>query len=151
MELYHHPATRFVATFIGQPNMNLLPATVLGHGPAGLAVEFAGGLRATLPVEGAPPAGARVDVGLRPENLRPAPQEGGEALAMRLRVLERLGGTAIAYGTAPDGTRLCAALPGDTPAREGEEVRLTFTPADAHVFDAEGRVLRRREAPRLAA
>ena len=24
MELYHHPATRFVATFIGQPNMNRL-------------------------------------------------------------------------------------------------------------------------------
>ena len=32
MELYHHPATRFVATFIGQPNMNLLPAHREGRG-----------------------------------------------------------------------------------------------------------------------
>ena len=44
MELYHHPATRFVATFIGQPNMNLVPATVLGADASGLAVELEGGL-----------------------------------------------------------------------------------------------------------
>ncbi|MDP2741016.1 MAG: ABC transporter ATP-binding protein, partial [Pseudorhodobacter sp.] len=49
MELYHHPATRFVATFIGQPNMNLVPAGVVGSGPEGLAVEFDGGRRMTLP------------------------------------------------------------------------------------------------------
>ncbi|HFQ16082.1 MAG TPA: ABC transporter ATP-binding protein, partial [Rhodobacteraceae bacterium] len=29
MQLYHHPETRFVASFIGQPNMNFLPAEVL--------------------------------------------------------------------------------------------------------------------------
>jgi multiple sugar transport system ATP-binding protein len=35
--------------------------------------------------------------------------------------------------------------------REGEDVGLTFAPADAHVFDAQGRVMRRRQAPALAA
>jgi len=147
MELYHHPATRFVATFIGQPNMNLLPATVTGTGTEGLAVELHGGSRMTLPVEtGSARPGDKVDVGVRPENLKL-----GQGLAMRLRVLERLGGTAIAYGQMPDGLRICAALPGDTTVHEGEEVGLTFTPADAHVFDAEGRVMRRRQAPALAA
>ena len=34
MELYHHPATRFVATFIGQPNMNLFPPPCLAAMPA---------------------------------------------------------------------------------------------------------------------
>ena len=29
LELYHHPATKFVASFIGQPNMNFVPATVI--------------------------------------------------------------------------------------------------------------------------
>ncbi len=51
MELYHHPATRFVATFIGQPNMNLIPATVLGADADGLAVELDGGARMILPVD----------------------------------------------------------------------------------------------------
>ncbi|MFM7335611.1 MAG: TOBE domain-containing protein, partial [Tabrizicola sp.] len=146
MELYHHPATRFVATFIGQPNMNLLPATVTGACADGLTVEFHGGTRMTLPVVVAAKAGDKVDVGVRPENLKL-----GTGVSMRLRVLELLGGTAIAYGQMADGLKLCAALPGDTTVHEGEEVGLTFAPADAHVFDTQGRVMRRRQAPALAA
>jgi multiple sugar transport system ATP-binding protein len=147
MELYHHPATKFVATFIGQPNMNLVPAAVIGTGAEGLTVEFHGGGRATIPVEpGSARAGDRVEVGVRPENLTL-----GEGLTMRLRVLERLGGTAIAYGQMEDGLKLCAALHGDAPVHEGEALGLTFSPADAHVFDAGGNVMRRRQAPALAA
>jgi multiple sugar transport system ATP-binding protein len=146
MELYHHPATRFVATFIGQPNMNLLPAKVQGAGSEGLTVEFHGGARMTLPVDGGARAGDMVEVGIRPENLRL-----GQGVSMHLRVLERLGGTAIAYGQMADGLKLCAALSGDTTVHEGEEVGLTFAPADAHVFDTQGRVMRRRRAPALAA
>jgi multiple sugar transport system ATP-binding protein len=147
MELYHHPATKFVATFIGQPNMNLIPATVAGTGAEGLTVEFHGGTRMTLPVDPTSArTGDRVEVGVRPENLQL-----GAGLAMRLRVLERLGGTAIAYGQMADGLKLCAALSGDTTVHEGEEIGLSFAPADAHVFDTEGRVMRRRQAPALAA
>jgi len=147
MELYHHPATRFVATFIGQPNMNLVPATVLGTDAAGLAVEFDGGHRVVLPVEpGSAKPGDRVEVGLRPENLRQ-----GEGLSLRLRVLERLGGVAIVHGQSADGGRICASLAGDAAVTEGETIGLSFSPADAHVFDAEGRVMRRRQAPALAA
>jgi multiple sugar transport system ATP-binding protein len=132
MELYHHPATKFVATFIGQPNMNLVPATVVGNDSDGLTVEFPGGTRMTLPVDPGPThKGEPVDVGIRPENLVL-----GQGLTMRLRVLERLGGTAIAYGQMADGLKICAALPGDATVHEGEDVGLTFAPADAHVFDA---------------
>ncbi len=147
MELYHHPTSRFVATFIGQPNMNLLPATVIGTAPAGLAVELAGGYRIVLPVEQARvKAGDRLEVGIRPENVILAP-----GLSMAIRVLERLGGTSITYGTLTSGLRFCAALPGDALIREGETVGLGFDPADAHVFDASGTVLRRLKAPALAA
>jgi multiple sugar transport system ATP-binding protein len=147
MDLYHHPATRFVATFIGQPNMNLLPAKVVGTGAEGLTVEFHGGTRMTLPVDTATArTGDTVEVGIRPENLRL-----GTGVSMHLRVLERLGGTAIAYGQMADGLKICASLPGDSTVHEGEDVGLTFAPADAHVFDAQGRVMRRRQAPALAA
>jgi multiple sugar transport system ATP-binding protein len=147
MELYHHPATRFVATFIGQPNMNLVPATVIGAGAEGLAVEFHGGHRMTLPVDcGSARAGDKVEVGIRPENVTL-----GSGLTMKLRVLERLGGVSITYGDMPDGMRFCAVLPGDTVVKEGEEIGLAINPADCHVFDANGSVLRRRMAPALAA
>ena len=62
-----------------------------------------------------------------------------------------LGGVSITHGLLPTGQRLCAALPGDAPLREGEELRLGIAPADVHVFDASGAVMRRTQAPALAA
>jgi multiple sugar transport system ATP-binding protein len=152
MELYHHPATRFVATFIGQPNMNLLPATVRGADAAGLAVAIDGGPVLQLPVEpGAARPGDRVEVGIRPENLHPAAGEDApDALAVPVRVLERLGGVSITYGEVGPA-RVCASLPGDAPVAEGSTLRLRIEPRDAHVFDAAGRVLRRTRAPALVA
>ena len=147
MELYHHPATRFVATFIGQPNMNLVPATVLGTDATGLSVELEGGLRLTLPVDaGRAKAGDRVEVGVRPENTAL-----GDGLSMKVRVLERLGGVSITYCVTPSGARFCASLPGDAAIAEGQTIGLAINPADCHVFDANGRVMRRRMAPALAA
>ena len=147
MELYHHPASRFVATFIGQPNMNLVPATVVGVDSVGLAVEFHGGQRMVLPVDtGMARAGDKVEVGMRPENVTL-----GSGLSMKVRVLERLGGVSITYGLMADGMRFCAALPGDAAVAEGQEIGLAVNPADCHVFDAAGAVLRRRMASALAA
>jgi multiple sugar transport system ATP-binding protein len=147
MELYHHPATKFVATFIGQPNMNLVPARVTGTGPEGLDVELEGGHRMTVPVETMGVAsGMRVDLGIRPEDV-----EIGPGLSIAVQVVERLGGVSIAYGTIGEGRRFCAALPGDAALREGETITLAVRPQDVHVFDSAGHVLRRRMAPALVA
>jgi multiple sugar transport system ATP-binding protein len=147
MELYHHPATRFVATFIGQPNMNLLPATVTATSAEGLTLELVGGHVMTVPVDtmGALP-GMRVDVGIRPEDVAIGP-----GLSVAVQVVERLGGVSIAYGMLGEGLRFCASLPGDAPLREGEPLALAVRPQDVHVFDSAGHVLRRRMAPALVA
>lgn len=147
MELYHHPATRFVATFIGQPNMNLVPATVTATSAEGLTVELAGGHVMTIPVDTmGVTAGARVEVGIRPEDVHLGP-----GLSIGVQVLERLGGVSIAYGTLGGGLRFCASLPGDAPVREGEPLSLAVRPGAVHVFDSAGHVLRRRMAPALVA
>lgn len=142
MELYHHPATKFVASFIGQPNMNLIPATVLGT--AGLlSVELDGGYKMDLPVEiGATQVGDRVEVGIRPENVQLA----DTGLDVSVRVLERLGGASITYGTVGNETRFCASLPGDAQVVEGGKMTLGIVPSECHVFDANGLVLRRTQA-----
>ncbi|MEM8787873.1 MAG: sn-glycerol-3-phosphate ABC transporter ATP-binding protein UgpC [Pseudomonadota bacterium] len=149
MELYHHPRTKFVAGFIGQPNMNFLPGRVLGKDAAGLAVELDGGLRLVAPVEAnGAAAGDVVDVGLRPEDLTLA--RSGAGLPMRVSVLERLGGTAVTYGEVGQGRKFCAALDGDTDISEGREIALNIAPEAAHVFDAAGQVMRRLGAPAIA-
>jgi len=148
MELYHHPATKFVASFIGQPNMNLIPATVQGVDAKGIAVVMEGGTKLVLPVDGANVVkGDRVEVGIRPENVTLS-DDGN--IDISVRVLERLGGASITYGDiGANGTRFCAALPGDAQVREGERTKLTISPDDCHVFGADGNVLRRKNAPAL--
>ena len=147
MELYHHPATKFVAAFIGQPNMNFIPAKVTGVGDT-VTVTFDGGHAMSLPVDGTGVrVGDRVEVGIRPEHVT----LGDAGLSITVRVLERLGGVAIAYGTLVGGTRFCASLPGDATVREGDAITLGVAPQDCHVFDANGTVLRRKAAPALVA
>lgn len=146
MELYHHPATKFVATFIGQPNMNLVPAVVTAIDAAGLHVKTDGGHVMTLPVETASAkVGDAVEIGIRPENVVLA---NGAGLAVSMDVIERLGGVSIAYGHVADSDiRFCASLDGECDLAEGAEVAVTVDPAAAHVFDAKGCVLRRLKAP----
>jgi multiple sugar transport system ATP-binding protein len=147
MELYHHPATKFVASFIGQPNMNFVPAKVRDTAGA-LTVELDGGHQMALPVETAGVSvGDSVEVGIRPEHVALGP----DGLDIAVNVLERLGGVAITYGTIGNGTRFCASLPGDAPVREGERLALTVAPEDCHVFQSNGQVLRRKAAPALVA
>ena len=150
MELYHHPATKFVASFIGQPNMNLIPATVKQASPQELTAELQGGHIMTMPVDGGSVSvGDSIEVGIRPENVQIADDAGFE---ISVRVLERLGGASISHGAIGNSeTRFCAALPGDVAIAEGKMTRLTVNPDDCHAFDAAGRVLRRHRAPELVA
>ena len=148
MDLYHHPKTKFVASFIGQPNMNLIPATVEGVDPTGVKVALVGGHQMVLPVDSNTVAvGDKVEVGIRPEHVR----LGTDGFEISVNVLERLGGVSITYGTIGGDTRFCASLSGDAVVTEGAPMKLEVSPDACHVFNASGDVLRRRSAPEIAA
>ena len=71
LELYSHPANKFVAGFIGSPAMNFMDVQISdGGGP--LRAE-APGVRLTIPLETVdrlkPYAGQKVALGIRPEDL----------------------------------------------------------------------------------
>ena len=147
MELYHHPATKFVASFIGQPNMNLVPGVIADLDATGVVVDLTGGGRLVLPVEANGAAkGDRVEVGIRPEDL-----DVGAGFDMSVRVIERLGGVTLAYGALGGDIRFCASLDGGADAREGETLGLSVDPAACHLFDGAGRVMRRKSAPAFSA
>ncbi len=75
-EVYYQPATRFVASFIG--DMNFLHGSVLGTDPASntSAIRLAIG-GAVQKVSGPFDAGARVDTCIRPERIRLEPAQPG--------------------------------------------------------------------------
>ena len=126
MELYHQPASLFVAEFIGSPPMNA----------AALDTRL-GALMANA--VGAAPAGAAT-LGLRPETLRPVPPEGA-ALSGRVVMAEALGAETVLHVELPPGgakNRLILRVHGTPPVGEGEETGIACDPAHACWFDAAG-------------
>jgi len=118
LDLYHRPADRFVAGFIGTPAMNFLPATVLADQARGAA-----------------------EIGIRPEDLRACTTENA-LLSGTCQLCERLGEVTITHLTLPGGVTVVAKLPGDAAPARGEVLNLTADPARLHRFAADGGALR---------
>jgi multiple sugar transport system ATP-binding protein len=150
MELYHKPDNAFVAQFIGNPKMNMLPVRCVGAGPQGVTVEL-DGRTATIPVEpGRAVAGQPLHLGIRPEHVRVG--EGDLALTLVPSVIERLGQQTIGYAQ-PDGSEesFCLVVPGETPIEADRPLTLGIRTADCHLFDAAGRAFPRHMTLPLAA
>jgi multiple sugar transport system ATP-binding protein len=151
LELYEHPANRFVATFIGSPTINLVPATTQACSAAGVRLEVHAGCVVDAPIDGSRLAPAqRVELGIRPEHLTVA--DGSEADAQSLRfggevtLIEQLGESHLVYVRCADGLELVSRAPGHTRLRVGDRIALQADAALLHLFDAEGVACRRQSA-----
>jgi multiple sugar transport system ATP-binding protein len=145
LTLYREPANLFVATFLGSPKMNLLPATVIGIDAHGLELRSAGGraLHAAVAADGMRPGDA-VTLGARSEDLQLHADGGAGSLPCRVQWVERLGDMTYAYMNH-DGadTPLVVRLDGRSTAHVGDGVHLHWPSTACHVFDGTGRALRR--------
>ncbi|MFK7761721.1 MAG: sn-glycerol-3-phosphate ABC transporter ATP-binding protein UgpC [Roseobacter sp.] len=130
MELYSNPATLFVASFIGAPQINLIPA------------QFKDGalLNGTLSLPGFPdlPAGADLVMGVRPDVLRLA--DDGQ-LSLNVDLVEQHGGENLIYGSldgtttdAGDPLEICFKASQTMLPQVDEKLRLGFDPSQAFVF-----------------
>ncbi|MFY9821115.1 MAG: sn-glycerol-3-phosphate ABC transporter ATP-binding protein UgpC [Thermoanaerobaculia bacterium] len=141
LEVYDRPANLFVASFIGTPPMNFIPATLTAEGnPAVKASGF------TLPVPvgftaaaaAAQAAGQKVVLGIRPENIREAPRDPGDrvvAITAKVEFVEPLGHEVIVHGRVGDDLLVAKVEPHRAPVM-GDEVRLIVEVDACHLFDA---------------
>ena len=125
-EVYHRPATTFVAGFIGSPPMNLIKGTADG---SRFTVDGQ-----PLPLPGAAPRSGELILGLRPEHasLRPMGNLGWQ---LKVEMLEMLGAERLVYcsaGSVLFTVRVEAAL---TPPKVGDIVTLQASPEQLHWFD----------------
>jgi sn-glycerol 3-phosphate transport system ATP-binding protein len=132
LDVYRFPATRFVATFIGSPAMNLLRGRIAGPG----RVELEGGSLAFDAAEFPVQSGRDVQVGIRPEDLVITANGEEPGLSFSREFVEELGATRLVHGNAgsePLSFTLAAsaALPKET------ALRLTAPPAAVHLFDCD--------------
>ena len=127
-DLYHAPATKFVASFIGSPAMNFLKGKVEMNGRAG----FEGPNGVKLPLAWAP-AGSnerRAIYGIRPEHFTIA-DEGAEA---EIVVVEPTGSETQVFAKL-GGEEVVAVFRERHQFKPGDKIRLQPDPRLVHLFD----------------
>ncbi len=122
-DIFLAPANATVAAFIGTPAMNLLPAQLVDG-----RVELHG---TSLPVAGHPGERRPVTLGIRPGDL----QVSDDGIDARVEFVEDLGDNVI-INFEVEGRRLKSRRDRAQGLVEGQQVRLSFAPAAAHLFDS---------------
>jgi ABC-type sugar transport system ATPase subunit len=112
-EVWAAPRNRFVATFVGTPAMNILPA----RGPL-------------TPVDA--PAAAH-ELGVRPEHV----SLGGRGEPATVTLVEPVGSEAYVHVRAADAS-LVARVPTEARPEPGDSLAVALDPAHLHFFDAAG-------------
>jgi multiple sugar transport system ATP-binding protein len=116
MELYNKPANKFVAGFIGSPQMNFIPASVLGRADA-------------------------VTIGVRPEHIRLDPQSGDAAGAVSH--IEHLGADTNVYLDCDGAGLLTVRLFGHHDFEIGSRVFAQFAEDKLFRFDADQKTIQK--------
>jgi multiple sugar transport system ATP-binding protein len=136
-EIYDHPATMFVADFIGSPSMNFLPFRgALAPGQQAVTVD---GVEVAVPAAREARPEADLVLGVRPEHIRFVSDGGvrGEVFGA-----EYLGTTQIVTVRTAGGT-VKARVPATVPVATGDRLGLAFASGRLSVFDKQdGRAVR---------
>jgi sn-glycerol 3-phosphate transport system ATP-binding protein len=128
LDVYHRPATAFVAGFIGSPAMNLLPGRMAGEG-----VDIGEGV--TLPLDKpANQAGRAVLAGIRPEHVTIAAADGGHP-KLAIDAIEILGADSMVHGRLGGGT-MTVRVSDSVASAIGDVVPLCLSADRISLFDA---------------
>jgi ABC-type sugar transport system ATPase subunit len=132
LDLYHAPATLFVASFIGSPSINRLSGVVVADGDG---ARFDGTL--STPVR-ARPVG-RATLAVRPEHLLlGGEQQGARAI---VSLVEPLGPESLVTLHFDDGTDVVARVAGSPDVEMGSRVGVRLAPGAGLVYDEAGELV----------
>ena len=140
LDLYNRPNNKFVAGFIGSPQMNFVPVTA-GHSDH-FITEY--GATVALRNQSKPASGTALILGIRPEHLTLENTAGALALPMTITGVEQLGGHSLLYGTLPgntataDGPRITAQVAGQVNTKLGETATVYAAPEFCRLFATSG-------------
>jgi multiple sugar transport system ATP-binding protein len=143
-DLYHSPATKFVAGFIGSPAMNFMPCGLERAGGGGLQVRLSDTIAFRVPADRAqryePYVGRKnLLFGLRPEHIadaRATLEPGQQKIEVTLTVTEPMGMETLVY-FAINGTELCGRVSPTAGARNGSPMTLAAQLNNMHLIDEE--------------
>lgn len=131
LNIYNHPANRFVAEFVGSPSMNFVDGSIVEETFTSDSLQ--------LRLHDLP-ATSDVTIGIRPEHIQvlTAPQNG--AVAASVYVTELMGNETFVF-LSVGSHRLIARAPADFRAEVESKVWLRIDVEKLHFFDASGKAL----------
>ncbi|MDO9937667.1 maltose/maltodextrin ABC transporter ATP-binding protein MalK [Glaesserella parasuis] len=146
LELYHYPANRFVAGFIGSPKMNFLPVKVIDVREGGVKIELPDSthLNFWIPVDSTGVnVGDNLSLGIRPEHLLPCDQS-EVCIKGTVKVVEQLGNETQIYLEMPPIKQSLVYRQNDIVlVEEGDEMSIGINPNRCHLFKEDGIACRR--------
>ncbi len=141
LNLYHYPANKFVAGFIGSPTMNLVDGILIER--EGRIYVDLNGAELELYGEKAEKVkkhiGKRVTFGIRPENISVHHEEDNLSKKGEVSVVEQMGNEEYIYFTLKGYQMTCrinVENVGDVVEKRGERI-FRFDTSKAHIFDIE--------------
>ncbi|MER9162256.1 sn-glycerol-3-phosphate ABC transporter ATP-binding protein UgpC [Mesorhizobium sp. M0510] len=140
LELFEHPASTFVAGFLGSPRMSFLPGNLALDGSAA-AIRLADALLPLAPGRGLKGVadGQQVLLGLRPEHLTRAhtatPEQGTFRYEATIDLLQPTGSRSYATFRLA-GAPVMAELQAHDVSRPGEKLAIDINMNRASIFDA---------------
>ena len=141
MDLYRRPINRFVAGFLGSPQMNFLSGqAIVNHGAAGL--QLADDLTIALPFGHAATSqvGKNLVLGVRPEHLSPG-NERDLSLSGRILLTEHLGDHSLVHVVLPQGDEIVMKVEGESRVAAQDSIVVGASFSDCHLFGDDGRVI----------
>jgi multiple sugar transport system ATP-binding protein len=141
LNIYHHPANKFVAGFIGSPTMNFFTGRLHVNGETAFAQE---GASFSVPVPKETESrlsnqkGKQIVLGVRPEHIFMVAQTGTGPLApfrAKIEVVEPVGNEIFVYFTTGAGGTYVARIATDVPPVVGSTQELLLDTTKVHFFD----------------
>ena len=123
IEVYEKPASRFVAEFIGSPQMNFINGTIKNN----IFESKNFKLNKDLNIDN-----ANVVLGFRAEDLN-LKEEGD--ISLTIDIIEKLGSDSIIYGKDKAGESICYKENGNTKLNIGEIINISLDVSKIHLFD----------------
>ena len=123
IEVYEKPESKFVAEFIGSPQMNFINGTIKNNYFESKGLK----LKINLNIDN-----ANVNLGFRAEDLEI--KEDGE-ISLNIDIIEKLGSDSIIYGSNKNGESICYKESGNTKLAIGENINISINADNIHIFD----------------
>lgn len=133
LDLYDRPANRFVAGFIGSPEINQLSGWVVKH-EGGLAIRLDENTVLSVPDDVNVVAGQQIVYAVRPEQFDIV-GDAEQSIAAQVEIIENTGSDLHIFCLMGDRRRITLSQKSRLPLRVGEQIYLRAKPGAVHIFD----------------